>query len=61
MTSSQPFPEQQSQNPEIVDFKNIVKCPKKIELPEKFKLPAKRRFELTEKAKRESCPPAKPR
>jgi len=42
MTDLQPVPEQQSQNPELVDFANFTKLPKKTELLEKFKLPEKR-------------------
>jgi len=45
MADSQPVPKQQSQNPEIVNF---TKFPQKTELLEKFKLPAKRGFELME-------------
>jgi len=62
MTDSQPVPKQQSQNPELADFANFAKLPKKIEPPEKLELPAKRGFKLLEKGKsrRASCPLANP-
>jgi len=38
MTKSQPVPEQQSWNLELMDFANLVKFTNKTELLEKFKL-----------------------
>ena len=39
---------------------NFIKLPKKTELPEKFKLLAKRGFNLMETRKNDSCPLANP-
>jgi len=52
MTDSQSVPEQQSWIPELEDFANFAKFPKKTELPEKFELTEKRGFELTGKKKK---------
>jgi len=57
MTDSQPVPEQRSRNPETVDF---TKLPKRTKLSEKFKLPAKRGFALTEGRRADSYHPANP-
>jgi len=42
----QPDPGQQLWNPELADLLNFTKSLKKTKLPEKFKLPDKRGFEL---------------
>jgi len=52
MTDSQPVPEQQLRNLEIVNF---------TEFPKKFKLPDKKGFELMEQSRADSRPPASPR
>jgi len=61
MTDSQSVPGQRQQNPELADFANFAKLPKKTKLLEKFKLPNKRGSEPTEKRRADSCPPASPR
>jgi len=53
-------PHEQSWNPELLNFANFAKLPKKNKLPDKFKLPDKRGFELTENKRANSCPPANP-
>jgi len=57
VANSQPVPEQQLQNPDIADFTNFRKFPKKTELPEKFELPGKRGFQLTATRRTDSYPP----
>jgi len=52
MTDLQPVLEQQSWNPEIMNFASFTKLPKKTKLPEKFKLPAKRGLKPMEMRKR---------
>jgi len=53
MTKSHPVPEQQSWNPEIMNFAKLLK---KAKLPEKFELLAKRGFELMEKREKRKIP-----
>ena len=48
ITDLQSVPEKQSQNPELEDFASFAKLPQKTTLLEKFELPDKRAFELTE-------------
>ena len=51
-----------SWNVKFTNFWEFCKIPKKAELPEKFKLPDKRGFELTEnkKSRELPAPPANP-
>jgi len=53
-------PEQQLWNPKLVDLAIFAKLPKQTEVPEKFKLLAKRRFTLVENTRADSCIPANP-
>jgi len=47
-------------NPEILDFANFTKLLKTTGLPEKFKLPEKRLFELTEARNKGFLLPSQP-
>ena len=60
ITDLQSVSKQWSWNPEFADFANFTKLAKKTELLEKFELPDKRGFELTEMRKKDSCPLASP-
>jgi len=61
MSDSQSLPKQLLQNLETADFVNFMKLMEKTELPDKFKLPAKRGFQLTEKRiKKKFLPPPPP-
>jgi len=60
MTDSQPVPEQRLQNLELSDFMNFTKLPQKNKLLEKFELPDKRGFKLTEVREKDSFPLANP-
>ena len=58
---------QWSRNPELTDFGNFAKLPKKTELPEKFEILDKTEFKMKEKRikkkkkkEKDSCPPANP-
>jgi len=57
INNSVSVPKQQSQN---LEFANFAKFLKKTKLPEKLELLEKRRFELTEKRKKDSCSLANP-
>jgi len=60
MTGSQTVPQQRSWSPELLDFMHFAKLIKKSELLEKFELPDKIGFKLTEKSKgkkKDSCLP----
>jgi len=49
MTNLQSVPEQRSWNPELMDFMNFAKLPKKTKLLENFELTDKRGFEFPDK------------
>jgi len=51
MTDSQPIPQQQSWDPEIVNFMKLLN---------KFEFPDKRGFELMGTRKADFCPPSQP-
>jgi len=64
MTNSQPVPKQWLWNAKLsnfANFTNVARLMKKIKLSEKFELPDKRGFELTETREKDSfLPPGQP-